>query len=302
MRNEKKSNLICSVCEKGFYRKPSQINPEQKEVYCSRKCWGSVSKKPLEIYQCSFCNKTIELKYTQSRNSKTGRHYCDNNCKNKHIATFGRGIHNTNSPISYQCRIEFLKIANNYNCQQCNNCEDSRLLDVHHIDEHHKNNNWDNLIVLCVLCHAKHHRGVSEITVKSVFINNELTESKYEEYNLCKKKKIYKDGANKGLITKSEKYGYKESDHITKNCEYCKEEFVTNDHKQIYCTPSCASFGSRKTERPSKEELKKLISENSWEAIGRIYNVNGNTIKYWARGYGIEFQTRGCNRNKIDAR
>ncbi len=38
---------------------------------------------------------------------------------------------------------------------------------------------------------------------------------------------------------------------------------------------------------PSKEQLQRLLSENNYSAIGRMYNVSGNAVKKWAKKYGI---------------
>ena len=40
-------------------------------------------------------------------------------------------------------------------CSICGYNEDIALLEVHHIDENRKNNELDNLIVLCPMCHKK---------------------------------------------------------------------------------------------------------------------------------------------------
>lgn len=48
-------------------------------------------------------------------------------------------------------------------CAVCGN-EDVDILEVHHIDCDHFNNDPDNLIILCANHHAKVHRGNLEIT------------------------------------------------------------------------------------------------------------------------------------------
>ena len=42
-----------------------------------------------------------------------------------------------------------------HKCAVCGYEEDIDLLEIHHIDENHSNNNLNNLIVLCPLCHKK---------------------------------------------------------------------------------------------------------------------------------------------------
>ena len=47
--------------------------------------------------------------------------------------------------------------------------------------------------------------------------------------------------------------------------------------------PNCRKVKNR----PSKEELTKLISENSWTALGKMFGVSGNAIRKWARYYKL---------------
>lgn len=51
--------------------------------------------------------------------------------------------------------------------------------------------------------------------------------------------------------------------------------------------PSCFSFKNRKVERPSKEELEKLIWEMSFTKIGQEYGVSDNAVRKWCKNYGI---------------
>jgi len=54
----------------------------------------------------------------------------------------------------------------------------------------------------------------------------------------------------------------------------------------------CLGLQYRKPGRPSKEELEKMISEMTWVALGRKYSVCDNTVRDWARQYGIAFEPR----------
>lgn len=42
-----------------------------------------------------------------------------------------------------------------HKCMVCGYDEDERILEVHHIDENHNNNDIDNLCILCPNCHRK---------------------------------------------------------------------------------------------------------------------------------------------------
>lgn len=43
----------------------------------------------------------------------------------------------------------------------------------------------------------------------------------------------------------------------------------------------------RKVQRPSREELKKLLENSNYSAIGRHYGVSDNAVRKWAKGYDI---------------
>ena len=49
----------------------------------------------------------------------------------------------------------------------------------------------------------------------------------------------------------------------------------------------CNNIKNRKNTRPSSEELKILIENNSFLKIGKMFDVSDNTIRKWAKGYGI---------------
>lgn len=54
------------------------------------------------------------------------------------------------------------------------------------------------------------------------------------------------------------------------------------------CTECRKNEERLKNNRPSKEELIKLLSEkNSREKIGRMYSVSGNAVKKWQKKFGL---------------
>lgn len=46
-------------------------------------------------------------------------------------------------------------------------------------------------------------------------------------------------------------------------------------------------LNKRKVKRPSKEELKDLLSDTSYCAIGRMYGVTDNAVRKWAKCYNL---------------
>lgn len=57
--------------------------------------------------------------------------------------------------------------------------------------------------------------------------------------------------------------------------------------KNSHCCKKCKAENSRLIERPTKDQLKKMIEEISWCAIGRKYGVSDNAIRKWARAYKL---------------
>lgn len=70
----------------------------------------------------------------------------------------------------------------------------------------------------------------------------------------------------------------------TINC--CKKCGVEIDRQAHYCT-ECWYILSRKTERPSREELKNLIRHNSLVSIARMFDVSDSSIQKWCKKYQL---------------
>lgn len=71
-------------------------------------------------------------------------------------------------------------------------------------------------------------------------------------------------------------------------CDNCKTEFCYSGSRvRVNCSLQCARTLSRKVERPSKEELAEMIGKFSWIGIGQKYSVSDNSVRKWARSYGL---------------
>lgn len=70
-------------------------------------------------------------------------------------------------------------------------------------------------------------------------------------------------------------------------CKACGKEFHPNSKRRRYCSESCAKKSQRKVVWPTLEILKSEIGTMSWVALGKKYGVCDNTVKKWARNYGI---------------
>lgn len=61
-------------------------------------------------------------------------------------------------------------------------------------------------------------------------------------------------------------------------CKRCGKKITK--YSKGYCS-KCYSFTSRKVERPSRDELKKMIREQQFTKIANMFGVTSNTIRRW---------------------
>lgn len=72
--------------------------------------------------------------------------------------------------------------------------------------------------------------------------------------------------------------------HKKKYCKQCGKIIVSN--KANYCV-ECAKINSRVVDRPSREELKKMIREKPFTYIASYFQVSDNAIRKWCKAYGL---------------
>lgn len=71
-------------------------------------------------------------------------------------------------------------------------------------------------------------------------------------------------------------------------CATCHHLFETKRVDQKYCSISCSRHGSRKTTRPTEEELKRFLDESiPFTKLGRMYGVSDNAVRKWAKKYNL---------------
>ena len=82
------------------------------------------------------------------------------------------------------------------------------------------------------------------------------------------------------LYTLNEDHSIKETEHY---CKVCGKKIATKDS----CCIECSHKAQRKTDRPEPLELARLVKENGFMATGRMFNVDGNSVKKWCDIYEI---------------
>lgn len=66
-------------------------------------------------------------------------------------------------------------------------------------------------------------------------------------------------------------------------CPRCNKKVSS---KNSLCM-TCSSFLQRRCERPSKEELEKMILDIPMTKIGKMFGVSDNAVRKWCKSYGI---------------
>lgn len=148
-------------------------------------------------------------------------------------------------------------------CQVCGYGKCIEALEFHHIDENGKKHNPSNLIIAkswenavqelekCILLCSNCHREVHYKKIDASYIAHAITP------------------------------------FIKIACETCGKKVSTKREEQTYCSSACADFGRRKTERPTKNELKQLLETENFTKIGRMFKVSDNAVRKWAKKYNL---------------
>jgi hypothetical protein len=196
-------------------------------------------------------------------------------------------------------------------------------LQLHHKDGDSTNHKFENLKILCPNCHTQtdtygsknkgtektydkiqllesisNSKNYSEVKIKIGLKrggdNNVIKNIMFEyDINFNDSEKIKsiileeKELIEKELIEKEEiqnkstkKIKIRKKYPSIKNICSCGKEIQTRSNQ---CN-ECYRLSERKVmNRPTKDELRLMISDTSLEAVGRVYGVTGNTVKKWLK-------------------
>lgn len=106
-------------------------------------------------------------------------------------------------------------------------------------------------ILLCANCHREVEGGFIQKKLNSSF-QKEIAELILQDYK-------------------------KQKEKTKKYCIDCGKEI----HNTSIRCPECNAIYRQITERPNREELKKLIREKSFSEIGRMFGVSDNSVRKW---------------------
>lgn len=141
MRGSQDVRSSCPICSEELKNKRFENNRQEVQcAYCGEKFFKQKSKinhSRSGLYFC--CREHKDL--AQRLNS--GDEF--NNIRPKHYGiSDGKSGYRKRAYEIYE-----------HKCAICNWDEDKDMLEVHHIDENRENNEDDNLIILCSICHRK---------------------------------------------------------------------------------------------------------------------------------------------------
>lgn len=137
-------NIKCFICTKPIYRRPVEI--KRGRVFCSAECYGVANRKETP---CVVCGTLIQA----HANKKT----CSRRCANTHRAGILYRVGSPRDKVKDQRAIKLsVFTSKGEECQRCGYGK-KEILNVHHKDRDRKNNDLDNLELLCPNCHAEEH-------------------------------------------------------------------------------------------------------------------------------------------------
>ena len=157
---KKRTHVVvkCDCCETLFPKIKKNIG-RYANHYCSKRCTHKGAENKVTI-QCDNCGKDFQRKPSQIKKLSN---YCSSECKNfaqSHGGDRQLRCGSDYGPASHR-RLALAKHGEK--CEICQYDDIANLLDSHHIDHDRTNFDVDNLMVLCVMCHAAETRKIIRI-------------------------------------------------------------------------------------------------------------------------------------------
>lgn len=89
---------------------------------------------------------------------------------------------------------------------------------------------------------------------------------------------------------------------VTKRCSCCGAEFTVHWKRRKesrYCSIECLARAKRKvSRRPTRAQLAALLVHHTLVAIGQMYDVTPNAVRFWAKQYGLKWPNKK-ERNRL---
>lgn len=215
-------------------------------------------------------------------------------------------IFSKNSPAT-RCRVKNLITKNkiyDYKCKECGISEWYGVqlsLHLDHINGVRNDNRLENLRFLCPNCHSltSTYAGKNS-TKKNKFTDEEFIEAAKLTLNI--RQTLQKLGMSEGInyervkrIMKKFNFSYPEvlGPPLPRKIKLNKYLVCEKDSYNKYCSYQCSRQGKQKANKPSPEDLARLIFEKPSIQLAKDFGVSDSTIKDWCLQYGIQKPPRG---------
>lgn len=167
-----------------------------------------------------------------------------------------------------------------YKERQCERCGitdwmgEKIAFHLHHNDGDHNNNKLENLMVLCPNCHSQ--------------TDNFAGKSSKKHISFDKRQELKQRQVQSGLSEDGQRF-YNEYGDYKILCPVCEQNFM---NKEATMCRQCYDEKRRKP-KVSKEELLKIMENNTYTSAANLLGVDRETVSKWSKYYGL--QAKGNN-------
>ena len=151
-------------------------------------------------------------------------------------------------------------------CEKCGITEwmgEDISFHLHHKDGNHNNNKFENLEILCPNCHSQTDNFSGKSSKKNVLKKEK--NQKIAKYGISEDGQRFYDGCGSYKIL----------------CPICEEKFISRSAEM------CGECRKKERRKPkvTKEELFKIMENNSYHSAAKILNVDRKTVARWHKYY-----------------
>ena len=259
----------CKKCQSHF---PNHIKIDGKDKNLSNRKYcldcspfGSHNTKKLETGKIKQIieNNEIKRKCIKCNEYKCVNHFHEIKGKRKYYSYCKICLYEIQKNRWLDRKMEAIKLMGG-KCVICGYCKNYAAMEFHHLDPSVKEMTWvkaremkwnktieelKKCVLLCANCHRETHNPDASL--------------------------IQTREANP-LLTNTLK--------PTGKCPNCQTDVYNTKH----CSVQCAAASKRKVDRPTRDELKKLLEKHNFSQLGIMFGVTDSSIRKWVKFYDLK--------------